>query len=98
MAQNVRSPSLVAGTGSGDVVLFLDEAEQVQAESGSGDVEVRLPLDGEPYDVRADTGSGDRGVQVSTDPDSPRTLRLRTGSGDIRVAYGVPLSGSDPPR
>lgn len=88
-----RDAAIDVTTGSGDVEIDGMDA-RVKAESGSGDLGVftRGPVDLSTGsgNVRAGgtaghvyTGSGD--VVFDVDPAASGTLRLRTGSGDVRV-------------
>ena len=87
-ATGLRSGTVRARTGSGDVDLLFSAAPQdVDAEAGSGDVSVLVPRGGR-YAVEAVTGSGDRSVGVVSHPRAPASLRARTGSGDVSVLYG----------
>jgi len=71
-------------TGSGDIdVVLTDEVERISLETGSGDVSVEAPG---TWDVDVETGSGDEDIEVPRDGDADRTMRLRTGSGDVEVA------------
>ncbi len=71
-------------TGSGDVRMLLGRAPRdVFVDTGSGEVDLRLPDVG--YRVATDTGSGDEQVGVRQDPGAGRSLRVETGSGDVRI-------------
>jgi DUF4097 and DUF4098 domain-containing protein YvlB len=79
---------VAAETGSGDVTLTLaGEPDQVRAETGSGNVTVVLADRAATYAVLAETNSGDQDVQIRTDPSAPRSLEVRTGSGDVTIRY-----------
>lgn len=81
----VATRRLRADTGSGDVGLVLTAApDAVTVETGSGEVDMTVP--DEVYAVGTDTGSGESRVTVRSDAASPRRLRVKTGSGDVRVA------------
>ncbi|XVV03687.1 DUF4097 family beta strand repeat-containing protein [Actinosynnema sp. CA-248983] len=68
---------------SGDVEVHMAAVQPVRAESGSGDVTVRLPKGA--YRVEAETGSGDREVGVATDPAASVLVVVKSGSGDVSV-------------
>ncbi|MEJ2854819.1 MULTISPECIES: DUF4097 family beta strand repeat-containing protein [unclassified Saccharothrix] len=68
---------------SGDVEVGMAAVQPVRAESGSGDVQVRLPKG--TYRVEAETGSGDRTVGVATDPAAQIAVLVKSGSGDVSV-------------
>lgn len=71
-------------TGSGDIkVKFAAVPDQVDAETGSGNGTVWLPAG--TYNVTAETGSGERKIDVVQDPSAPRTVVIKTGSGDAKV-------------
>lgn len=71
-------------TSSGDIeVRASSPLKALTAETGSGDIELGVP--GGPYAVSTSTGSGDENVSVPTDPNAQRSMRLKTGSGDIEV-------------
>jgi hypothetical protein len=71
-------------TGSGDIeVLAASAFDRLVAEAGSGDVTIAAP--GGPYAVSTETGSGDEDISIATDPDAPRRMTLKTGSGDVEV-------------
>ena len=86
---DVELPGLTAATvrldaSSGDIdVRAAAPLTSLTAETGSGDIALRVP--GGPYAVSTRTGSGDEDVRVPTDPLAARTLRLKTGSGDVEV-------------
>ncbi|HEU4620287.1 MAG TPA: DUF4097 family beta strand repeat-containing protein [Gammaproteobacteria bacterium] len=90
--------SLSARTGSGDVEVDGRPAGTWGIETGSGDLTVRLPDDAS-FDLSARTGSGDIDVQQPLTVQGRvehgelngkvrgggPLLRLRTGSGDVRI-------------
>jgi hypothetical protein len=85
--------SLTAATsrvhaGSGDVRIdFAAAPTSVRADTGSGDLRIRVPRDSTPYVVVAKTGSGDYSNQVDTTSSGSRTISAQTGSGDLSVGY-----------
>lgn len=81
-ASGLAPGRLRAETGSGGVRLnLLRPPDDVFVDTGSGEVALVLP--DVPYDVTTDTGSGNEQIDVEVDRDSPRAVRLQTGSGDI---------------
>ncbi|WP_036322315.1 DUF4097 family beta strand repeat-containing protein [Microbispora sp. ATCC PTA-5024] len=83
-ARGLGGKRVTAETGSGEVRLrFATVPDQVQVETGSGDGVVWVPS--ESYNVTTETGVGDRTVQVAQDPSAPRTIVVRTGTGDAKV-------------
>lgn len=86
-AKRLRSMTLAARSGSGDIDLALARApSQLTVRTGSGDVDVTVPS-GDTYAVDVQTGSGDEDVTVKTDHSSSRTVQIETGSGDIEFGY-----------
>lgn len=80
----VAADTVRTETGSGDVRMVLARPPRdLFVDTGSGEVDLRLPDVG--YRVETDTGSGDEQVGVRQDPGATRSLRVETGSGDIRV-------------
>ncbi|MDT7790540.1 MAG: hypothetical protein QOF58_8959 [Pseudonocardiales bacterium] len=75
---------VTATADSGDVELTFVSARTVRADSGSGDITLRVPGSG-PYKVTGDSGSGRRKIDVPTDPSATNELKLDAGSGDIKV-------------
>jgi hypothetical protein len=80
----VDSAVVRASTSSGDVRLDLLAPREVVAGTGSGEVEIAVPV-GRAYRVETDTGSGSETVDVPVDPDAPGSIRATTGSGDVTV-------------
>lgn len=79
--------SVVSESGSGDTDLqFAVAPNGVTVDSGSGDVTVDVPS-GSTYATQVDTGSGSERVAISTDPSSARSIRVKTGSGDVDLGY-----------
>ena len=74
---------LKVDVGSGSADLFLADMELIglDANSGSGSLEVELP--GGDYSV--DLGSGSGSITVDTSPDSVLDLRANVGSGRISI-------------
>jgi hypothetical protein len=51
-------------------------------------VTVRVPAGSETYKLETDTSSGDKSTEsLRTDPDSSRTIKAKTSSGDVTVEY-----------
>jgi DUF4097 and DUF4098 domain-containing protein YvlB len=74
---------VTADADSGRVELTLAAAKPVRVDTGSGDVEVKVP--GGPYKVSGSSGSGDRRINVPTDPNATLELKITTGSGQVNV-------------
>jgi hypothetical protein len=83
VASDLTGPQITARTGSGNVTLSLGVPQGVFAETGSGDVNVKVPTGS--YKVTTRTGSGDTSVRIPTDPNGTYLLDLHTGSGNITV-------------
>ena len=88
------SSSTVLKTGSGDVDLtFTHDPTTVQAETGSGDLTIRVPRDDTEYYVQGRTGSGDYHNRVRSLGEAPAAgtqapfINAQTGSGDLTVEY-----------
>ena len=77
--------SLIGETGSGSIdVRFVTAPDEVELEAGSGSVTLTVPTGS--YDLDMDTGSGSTDFSgLNNDSASPRHIRMRTGSGSIRV-------------
>lgn len=87
----LRSSIVNADSDNGRVVLEFDESpSNVVATSNNGRVEVVVPNDGTAYRVDMDTANGSENLDVPTDPNSDRTLTLRSDNGSVtaRVAAG----------
>lgn len=81
----LRSLRLVGETGSGSIdVGFVTAPDDLDLQAGSGSVTVTVPVGS--YRLDLDTGSGSiELVDVGDDPGSPRSIRVRTGSGSVQV-------------
>jgi hypothetical protein len=83
-ARGLTARRATAHTGSGDVELrFSAVPDDVDVETGSGDGTVWVPYGS--YNVTARTGIGSKDVTVAHDPSAPRTVVIKTGSGDAKV-------------
>ncbi|MFC7380923.1 DUF4097 family beta strand repeat-containing protein [Sphaerisporangium rhizosphaerae] len=83
-ANELGAKQAAAKTGSGDVELrFAATPDKVDVQTGSGTGTVRVPKGA--YNVTASTGSGDKKIDVTDDDSSPRTIVVKTGSGDAKV-------------
>jgi hypothetical protein len=89
-ARDLTATAVTGKTSSGNVELAFHSApSSVDAKSSSGDVTVSLPKGDETYKVDADTSSGDENTdEVKTDPNSLRTIKAVTSSGDVTVECG----------
>jgi hypothetical protein len=88
-AQELTATSVTSQSSSGRVALsFAAPPSSIEAESSSGDVEVRVPDGSETYKLDTKTSSGDESATVRTDPGSTRTITAKTSSGDVTVEYG----------
>ncbi|OHV46482.1 hypothetical protein CC117_00250 [Parafrankia colletiae] len=90
-ARRVTAGQVEASTGSGNVRVELDRTpEDVAVRTGSGNVEMILPVGSGPYATDFHTGSGTSRIGVPTDPAAARQLRARTGSGNVVIRYPEP--------
>lgn len=88
-ATDLTSGSVTGKSSSGSVQLvFRTAPTEVQVESSSGDVSVRVPDGTETYKVETDSSSGDENTTVRMDPSATRTIKVETSSGDASVEYG----------
>ncbi|SMD08154.1 DUF4097 family beta strand repeat-containing protein [Lentzea albidocapillata] len=74
---------VIAKADSGRIELMLSVANSVRANTGSGEVVVRVP--GGPFKITGTSGSGERSIHVPTDPNASLELDLNTGSGEVQV-------------
>jgi hypothetical protein len=81
----LATPSLLVDTGSGSIDLqFETSPGELDVDAGSGSVTVVVPAGS--YRLDLDTGSGSTDFSgITDDTGSDRTIRIRTGSGSIRV-------------
>jgi hypothetical protein len=79
---NMRG-AVTVDSNSGDVEVQMAAALSVRAESGSGNLTVKVPKGA--YKVNVDAGSGDKEVGVTNDPNASAELFLRAGSGDVTL-------------
>ncbi|RZS37862.1 putative adhesin [Herbihabitans rhizosphaerae] len=73
-------------SGSGAIRLTTTAVTDVNADTGSGDVEVTVPQG--QYRVRTRTGSGDNRVSVPDVPTAQQQIDVRTQSGNLTVRHG----------
>jgi DUF4097 and DUF4098 domain-containing protein YvlB len=86
---DLRGATVEAESSAGEIELrFAAAPLAVVADSSAGDVFIRLPDGTETYHVRADSSAGDVRTNIRTDPDSSRSLTLRSSAGDVIVTYG----------
>ncbi|MDT5035614.1 MAG: hypothetical protein QOE03_799 [Micromonosporaceae bacterium] len=81
----LRGGNTVTHTGSGDVTLRLAAAQNLDADTGSGNVQITVP-GGQSYQLSTSTGSGDQHLNVPSDAAADHRLRVHTGSGDITIS------------
>jgi len=82
----LTSRRLVAATGSGSIILaFASSPDDLDLETGSGSVTITVPAGSYRLDLDTSAGSTDS-PGISDDASSARTIRIRTGSGSIRVS------------
>ncbi|MGC9667109.1 DUF4097 family beta strand repeat-containing protein [Planosporangium sp. 12N6] len=83
-AKDLRGSRTAVHTGSGNTTLVLATAQDVDANTGSGDVRLTVP-GGQTYRVSATSSSGDLDVRVPSDASGTHHVKVRTGSGNITV-------------
>jgi hypothetical protein len=90
---NVRDVSAArvhAQTGTGTVRLeFAAAPTDVVAQSGTGDVDITVPDDGNGYRVVTDSGIGDVTDNLRHNDTSTRSIHAETGTGDVRLNTGT---------
>lgn len=69
---------------------FGAEPEHVDAEMSAGSVVLRVP--GGPYHVQSRADLGQSHVRVAQDPGARRTLRVRSGLGEVSIRPGAPAA------
>lgn len=83
-ATQLRSSIATAGSDNGRVQLdFAVAPTTVVATSSNGRVEVVVPNDGTAYRVDARTDNGSETVDVPTDPNSDRSITVRSDNGSV---------------
>jgi DUF4097 and DUF4098 domain-containing protein YvlB len=90
-AEALEATEVEARSSNGDVLVDLQVVPtRVVAESDNGDVELRVPRSEDAYDLDLGTDNGSEFGQLRTDPDSDRTLVVRSDNGDVTVGYQLP--------
>jgi hypothetical protein len=87
--QALADPVATIDSGGGDVTLtFVQPPRNVQITADGGDIAVILPPGSTVYDISADADGGNVsiGSSVRVNSDSPDTLTLDSGGGDITVS------------
>jgi hypothetical protein len=87
--QALADPVATVDSGGGDVTLtFVQVPRDVQINADGGDITVILPPGSATYDISADADGGNvsMGSSVRVRSDSPDTLTLDSGGGDITVS------------
>lgn len=83
----IRSTNVQASTGSGDIWLdFATAPTQVNAQTSSGDVTVKVPR-GASYVVVANADNGLPDLGVPDAPGSPRSITAQSSNGDVTIGY-----------
>ena len=90
-AEAIESTEIEARSRNGEVLVDLQVVPtRAVAESDNGDVELRVPRSEHAYDLDLGTDNGSESGQLRTDPDSDRTLVVRSRNGDVTVGYQLP--------
>jgi hypothetical protein len=88
--RHTRAARVSADTGTGSIRLeFASAPTDVQAHSGTGDVDITVPDDGSEYRVVTDSGIGDVTDDLRHNDSSTRSIRAETGTGDVRLKSGT---------
>jgi hypothetical protein len=88
-ATGLASPLVTADTAGGGVDLaFVVPPERVSVLSSGGGSTVLLPPGDAEYALDTSASGGSEVIDVRTDPDAERVLKLRTSGGGITVRYG----------
>jgi hypothetical protein len=83
----IRSANVQASSGDGDIELgFAATPTQVNAQTGSGDVTVKVPH-GASYVVVDVADNGTPSVEVTRDPGAPRSITAESSDGDVTIGY-----------
>ncbi|MEU6743508.1 DUF4097 family beta strand repeat-containing protein [Streptosporangium sandarakinum] len=83
-ATGLTGKNAVARTDSGAITFaFAGPPETVKTTTDSGRTEVRLPKGA--YDIDTSTDSGRKEISAPNDPSAPRSVRLSSDSGDLKV-------------
>jgi DUF4097 and DUF4098 domain-containing protein YvlB len=83
-SQTVKAESSAGGVN----LTFLRAPMTIDAESSAGGVKVVLPPGADAYEVDASTSAGNTTIDVKTDPESERKIKLRSSAGNVSVRYG----------
>jgi hypothetical protein len=87
-AIGLRSARVDASASGGGVRLeFVDEPQAVNASSSGGGVTVVVPDTPVAYDIDAASSGGGAHRDVRSDPNSNRTIRVRSSGGGVTVRY-----------
>jgi DUF4097 and DUF4098 domain-containing protein YvlB len=90
-AEALETTEVEARSSNGEVLVDLQAVPtRAVAESDNGDVELRVPRSEDAYDLDLGTDNGSEFGQLRTDPDSDRTLVVRSDNGDVTVGYQLP--------
>lgn len=89
-ADRIDSDEVDASASSGDVSLtFANAPSTVDVQTGSGDISIEVPNDGNAYKIDAEN-SEDNTIDVPIDSNSDRVISAVVGSGDISIeAFGT---------
>lgn len=90
--RDLRAPTVtVRSAGGGIDLTFVADPTRVDVETGGGGIRIEVPDGDVAYAVDARTAGGGVETSVRTDPSSDRTIRARSGGGDITISYsGAP--------
>ncbi|OWY61258.1 hypothetical protein B7486_64745 [cyanobacterium TDX16] len=87
--ERLASSTVTAETAGGGVDLaFVESPDQVSVSASGGGTTVLLPPGDVGYALDTQASGGSEIIDVRTDPDAARVLKLRTSGGGITVRYG----------
>jgi DUF4097 and DUF4098 domain-containing protein YvlB len=90
-AEALEATEIDARSSNGDVLVdFQVVPTRAVAQSDNGDVDLRVPRSQDAYDLDLGTDNGTESGQLRTDPDSERSLVVRSRNGDVTVGYQLP--------
>ncbi len=88
-ARALTAPLVTVRCGGGDVqLIFSRPPEDLQVDSGGGDISIVLPRGATAYDVQSSTGGGDISNTLPVSSSSVNKITVSSGGGDISLTEG----------